>query len=142
MRKGFTLVELLVVVAIISLLAAISLFALQGARQSARDTKRKSDLEIIRSGLELYRADCNNYPASITYGSSLTGSGSPITCLASNVYISKVPSDPSSGRNYSYVRSGTTYTLCASLEQAPNPSMSTSGCGSCGVSCNYKVTGP
>jgi general secretion pathway protein G len=141
MKKGFTFIELLVVIAIMVILTAISLFALQGARESARDTRRKSDLEVIRSGLELYRADCNSYPASISFGGSLTGNPPPASCSNSNIYISKVPSDPSSGRNYSYVSVPpyTTYNLCASLEQGGG---SVTGCGSCGQACNYKVSGP
>ena len=68
-KKGFTLIELLVVISIIGILIAVSIFGLSGARESARDARRKSDLELIRSGLELYRADCNAYPttAVLTY---------------------------------------------------------------------------
>ena len=113
---GFTLIELLVVISIIGVLMAISLFGMQGARESSRDARRKSDLEMIRSGLEIYRSDCNIYPASL--GSSLVGSGSPTSCAVANIYISAVPTDPL-GTNYSYSRLTTsTYTLCAALEQS------------------------
>ncbi|MCK4588676.1 prepilin-type N-terminal cleavage/methylation domain-containing protein, partial [Candidatus Woesebacteria bacterium] len=62
MKKGFTLIELLVVISIIGILLALSIFGLQGARKSARDSKRKADIELIRSGIEIYKADCNVYP--------------------------------------------------------------------------------
>jgi type II secretion system protein G len=139
---GFTLIELLVVISIIGVLMAISLFGLQGARESSRDARRKSDLEMIRSGLEIYKSDCNVYPASL--GTSLVGSGSPTACAVANTYISAVPSDPlSTARKYSYARPTTsTYILCASLENAPSPAMDVTGCATCTTACNYKVANP
>jgi prepilin-type N-terminal cleavage/methylation domain-containing protein len=138
-KSGFTLIELLTVMAIIAILAGMSLFALSGARQNARDTKRKSDLESIRSAVELFKADCGFYPGSLSYGNPLTGS----TCTPSNanIYIQTVPQDSITGRSYSYNSSSTTYTLCAALEDGSTPvGGCTSGCGS--ASCNYKVTNP
>lgn len=142
-NKGFTLIELLVVISILGVLLALSVFGMQGARQSSRDGRRKADLEQIKSGLEMYRADCNAYPT--TLGTTLKGSGTPSsTCLVSNVYISSVPTDPTSTtRKYAYSSAaGATYTLCAALEQAPSPSMDVTGCGSCTATCNYKITNP
>lgn len=143
---GFTLVELLVVISIIGILIGISVFGLQGARTSSRDAKRKADLEQIRSGLEIYRADCNVYPSTLNLGSSviLRGNDSTPSCLSTNIYISATPVDPTSpNARYVYSSSaGQTYNLCAALEQAPVPAMSISGCGSCTKTCNYKATNP
>lgn len=146
--KGFTLIELLVVVSIIGVLLGLSVFGLQGARQSSRDAKRKSDLEMMRSGLEIYKADCDVYPlaSQVVSSTALEGTGSPSSCAVANIYISSVPKDsmdPAS--KYAYSRPTTTaYILCASLEQIPSPAMDVTGCGSCGtgVTCNYKVTNP
>ena len=142
LKTGFTLIELLVVISIIGILISISLFGLQGARESSRDARRKSDLELIRSGLEIYKSDCNIYPASL--GSSLVGSGSPTSCAVANTYISSVPKDPlDPNRLYPYSRpTTTTYILCASLENPPSPAVDVTGCGSCGLTCNYKVANP
>ncbi len=145
MKKGFTLIELLVVISIIGVLVAVSIFGLSSARESARDARRKSDLESIKAGLELYRADCNGYPAALPAATSAlvgTGVGS---CAAANTYISSVPSDPiAASRSYVYKVSGNGYMLCSSLEQQELTTISDCGASSlCGGSgCNYKITNP
>ena len=130
--RGFTLIELLVVMVIIGILASLSIFAMGGARSSARDARRKADLEQIRSGIEIYKADCNLYPpnGSLNEGSTLTAS-----CPNLATYIQKVPGDPSVG-SYCYNRtSNVTYELCAKLEDVPAAAL-------CGCGANYKVTNP
>lgn len=145
-KSGFTLIELLVVISIIAILVGISIFGLNGARLSSRDARRKSDLELIRSGLELYKADCNSYPAAApAAGANLVGTGVPTSCAASNVYITGFPADPvpaSRSYRYTYTAATGTFTLCAALENAPSPAMDVTGCGSCTAACNYKVTNP
>ncbi len=141
-QKAFTLIELLVVISIIAILIGVSIFGLSGARESTRDARRKSDLELIRSGLEMYKADCNDYPASITLGGTLVGDNTPVSCDSDNVYISSIPTDPVSSRVYRYARlTSTTYELCSSLEQSGLPTVTCGGMG-CGVACNYKITNP
>lgn len=61
-RDGFTLIELLVVVAIIGVLAGIGLSINNSAQERARDTRRKSDLNIMVQALQLYRNDHGRYP--------------------------------------------------------------------------------
>jgi len=140
-KKGFTLIELLVVVSILGILLALSVFGMQGARQASRDGKRKADLEQIRSGIEMYRADCDSYPTS--FGDSLTGNGSTPNCLGSNTYIGQVPVEPLyPNRDYVYSSNGKTYEICAALEGGSGRVRcgSSSNCG--GVTCNYKVINP
>lgn len=144
MRKqnGFTLIELLVVISIMGILLALSIFGLQGARQASRDGKRKADLEQIRSALEMYKADCSNYPPSLTLGGTLAGDGSSSTCSTENIYMTSVPVDPlaTSSYRYSYSSDGLIYELCASLEQGGSSVTCTNNCG--GGTCNYKVINP
>lgn len=139
-KSGFTLVELLVVISIISVLVALSVFGLQGARKASRDAKRKSDIEQIRSGIEIYKSDCDKYPEAI--GDSLLGNGSTSSCLVSNVYIKTKPVDPLSPTNvYSYYNpTPNTYEICATLEQGGSAVTCTGSCGT--ATCNYKVTNP
>ncbi len=144
--SAFTLIELLVVISIIGILIAVSVFGLQGARETSRDSRRKADLEQIRSGIEIYKSDCNVYPASLTAGSALKGDGSVPACSLNNTYITAVPDDPTTpGRNYLYYSNGTIYEICASLEQVQSGGTELCGgsstCGS-GAPCNYKVINP
>ncbi|MCS7092766.1 MAG: prepilin-type N-terminal cleavage/methylation domain-containing protein [Patescibacteria group bacterium] len=138
-NKGFTLIELLVVISIIGVISAMSLFALQSSRESARNARRRADLETIRSALEMYKADCNQYPAA-----SGNAVPNPLTsnCTGSTItYLSSVPTDPNSGNYYYRRMSATSYELCARLEGVSG----TTACGgaSCpGGACNYSVTNP
>ncbi|EKD33035.1 MAG: hypothetical protein ACD_76C00101G0007 [uncultured bacterium] len=61
-ERGFTLIEFLVVAAIIGILAVFAVYALSTARSTARDAKRLSDIRSTQASLELYFHDKNTYP--------------------------------------------------------------------------------
>jgi len=66
MRKGFTLVELLVTIAIIATLAAILLPNFMGARQKASDSQKIQNMASIKNALRLYYNDHQTYPPPVT----------------------------------------------------------------------------
>lgn len=106
MKRGFSLVEMLVVVSIIAILAGVGLSVFTGSNKKAHDAKQKADIESIRSSLELYKADSNGYP--------LTTAN-----LIPN-YLPAYPTPPAGG-SYPYTSSGCTtycssYSVCATLE--------------------------
>ena len=145
-KKGFTLIEVLVVLSIIGILIAISIFSLQSARSSSRDARRQADLELIRAGLEIYKADCADYPSALPIpGGALVGDGSPTTCASTNKYIEVMPKDAlNPTRVYYYNRlTGTTYELCAALENG-GALACTGGINNCGtnIACNYQTKNP
>lgn len=60
--RGFTIVELLIVIVVIGILAALVIVTYSGIQQRARDTERKTDLKAIQGHLERYWADNARYP--------------------------------------------------------------------------------
>jgi type IV pilus assembly protein PilA len=66
-RKGFTLIELLIVVAIIGILAAIAIPQFAAYRQKAYNSASNSDLKNLKTGMEAYMADNQEYPVDIIY---------------------------------------------------------------------------
>jgi len=96
---GFTLLELLVTTIMIAVLTIIGIVSYSSVNKRSRDVKRKSDLEQIRSALEMYRSDNGAYPnagaGSLTLASNLAGS------LVST-YIPAIPDDPNGTQHYYY----------------------------------------
>ena len=76
-KKGFTLVELMIVIAILAILAAVVIFALNPAElfRRARDSQRMSDLRVLSSALSYYLADVTT-PVLDGSGNTLCSNGS------------------------------------------------------------------
>ena len=62
LRAGFTIVEMLVVITVIAILAAVVTVGYGSVQENARDQARISDLEQIRLALNLYKQDHGSYP--------------------------------------------------------------------------------
>src|SRR3989344_3695789 len=128
-QKGFTLIEILVVVGIIGLLASVVLSGLGSVRGRGRDARRAADLRSVQQGLELYYTKCQRYPG----GSTCTDVTAPtswsdleIRLKGSSLGVSGIPNDPlttDAARNYKYAVSsdGQEYILEAVLEDASSP---------------------
>lgn len=119
---GFTMIELLITIAVIGALASIGLIAFTGQQKSARDTQRKSDLQQYRIALENY-ANANNsaYPG---------GTGMAVNSLcASGAALSNFMSGCPAGNPYSYqYTSGSGgYVLWVELERSGNNWVACSG---------------
>ncbi len=118
MKKGFTLIEILVVATIIGLLATGGFVSYTQFGRQSRDARRKADLEQIRAAIEMYRSNSatNSYPASITFACPPSGSLTDGT----TTYLDPLPNDPKcvtgwSFYTYTYL-TAQTYTITAMLE--------------------------
>jgi prepilin-type N-terminal cleavage/methylation domain-containing protein len=162
-RKGFTLVELLVVISILGILATIGLVAFSSAQARGRDTQRKSDLKQISTALELYYSDYQVYPASSNDG-EIMGCPSaviPKACVwggsgttseftdGKTTYFQHLPKDPSAGIGYYYRvvdpgsdGTGSKFQIFAYLENSQDPQIITTATSyPCGTkTCNFALT--
>jgi prepilin-type N-terminal cleavage/methylation domain-containing protein len=104
-HKGFSLVEILIVIAIIGILSGLALSFTGALQKNTRDAQRSSDLSVIQSALQQYYADQNKYPddltSELTGGSALTDCSGKVTpCTPTKTYLSKTPKDPSGSVYY------------------------------------------
>ena len=110
-KRGFTIVELLIVIVVIAILAAITIVAYNGIQARARDAQRATDMANILKSLEAYKVINDAYPtATSTSGSgsfelSTETSGTFMEYLVPT-YFSKTPVDPINDgtRFYRYYR--------------------------------------
>lgn len=103
-QKGFTIIELLVVIVIIGILVALTLPNLFSAQARGRDTDRKNELKNLQQKLETYFGDNDQYPAAGTWQTDLDVSDDEITGPRSDAYTYTPAGDQQS------------YTLTADLE--------------------------
>lgn len=61
-QQGFTIVELLIVIVVIGILAALVITTFTGIQQKARDTERQTDIKSLQGQIEAYYAQKGNYP--------------------------------------------------------------------------------
>jgi type II secretion system protein G len=111
-RRGFTLVELLVVIVVLAVLAAIVLPKFVGASQRSRESALRADLKLLRNAVSAFNADTGTYPASLAdlaattapaAGKSATGTDVNITASDwHGPYIEEVPTDPISSGAFGY----------------------------------------
>lgn len=138
--SGFTLIEMLVVIIIISFLIGIALTGTLGFQGAARDTRRIGDLRNAQNFLELYFNMCGHYPG--TANCAVAPVGGQVTWdVLSGVMVPKVTSQfpkEISGKKYYYGVSsdGLSYTIGAQLERDNSVLVNDIDGTSNGVSCD------
>jgi general secretion pathway protein G len=122
-RRGFTLIELMVVITIIAILSTIALFGINKAQASARDVSRQQIMNGLRTALERYYSDNQAYYTTTNNFCGLTAA------LVAAGYLPSQPNDPSTkaaicgsgnptagGATYTYVGAAGSYTLTLAKE--------------------------
>ena len=113
LKKGITLTELLIIVAIIAFLAMVVFWALRSQVFKGYDARRKSDIARIKVAVEEYEKDHDCYPLPQLMVCD------PGTGL--RPYLDKIPCDPRTGASYFYDHEDSTcpnwYRLYANLEE-------------------------
>ena len=88
--RGFTLIELIVVMAIVALLVSIAAPRYFLSVENARDQSLRTSLRVMRDAIDQFQADKGRYPQSLEE-------------LTSNRYLREIPEDPITGRRDSWV---------------------------------------
>jgi len=129
-RRGFTLMELLVVVTVLGVLSSGAVIGFEKIKASSRDDKRISDLAIIKTALNIYYMENDKYPVSdgnpprVKIGGNGHWSKDFAEALVPK-YIGKLPADPLYSKIgdevlYVYRVDGvdkSSYTICAKMEE-------------------------
>lgn len=133
LRIGFTLIELMVTVAIIAILVALGIGVFSRAQRNARDAVRRAALRGLKTALEIYKLESGNYPSSSgcpaswcgeppTYGNRTQCGGSGYIGNLCPNYFENLPRDPfwdpdaptnPSGFSYIYRSDGANYKILA-----------------------------
>lgn len=151
-NRGFTLVELMVVIVLLGILAVLGLGSFRSSQMKGRDNQRKGELRSVMQALELYYNDYGKYPAddgggkivACGDGTSVCDWGSALKDQNNTLYMAELPTDPLVGYTYYYDVLGATNTLFqiyARLENNEDPEILTLSGLSCGMNpCNYGIS--
>jgi general secretion pathway protein G len=110
-KKGFTLVELLIVIIIIAVLAAIAIPKFSNSSMRSKESSLRANLKLVRNAIDLFRADTGAFPATMAGLTATTTSGlnpsSAAGCTIASTdwrgpYLQAVPVDPVSGNALTY----------------------------------------
>jgi general secretion pathway protein G len=115
-KRGFTIIEVLVVLAIIAILGSLSILRYEDIQKKNRDVKRISDMREMQKALALYEATYQLYPVQDP-PISITGTDAFSVVIEATEVISEVPTDPLAGFEYTYYSNdGYDYILTFCLE--------------------------
>lgn len=130
-KSGFTIVELLIVIVVIAVLAAITIVAFNGVQQRSRDARRAQDMATIKKALLMYQADNGGVQRTTTYAGNDGGgwdssATAPWMSFLGSQYGGPMPVDPINTPNTAGTGDPTQggqsyYYYCYNAGSGPNP---------------------
>lgn len=104
--QGFTLIEIMIVVVILGILAAIVVPKIMDRPDQAKIIKAKQDIRSLEGALNLYRLDNHNYPTTDQGLEALVQKPTDAKTWKQGGYVERLPKDPW-GKEYQYLNPGT-----------------------------------
>lgn len=112
-QSGYTMAEVLVVVVVVGILAAIAFNGIQSSNARARDAERTADIDVLHSRLEEYFSDYGGYPGTLTTSNlpgvnpdvlkDPNGVAISVDTPVANVVAALASTAPSAAANYKYI---------------------------------------
>lgn len=127
--RAFSLVELLIVIIIIAVLAAVAIPRFANSTTRSKESALRANLKLFRNAVELYKADTGAYPAALADlvaaaapGTGLDSTGASVNIIPADwkgPYLNSLENDPLSGAAFTYSTSSPTVGKVTSSAGAP-----------------------
>lgn len=138
---GFSLLEMLIVMAIMGIILTISTVSYLTIQQRGRDARRRTDIEQLRTALEIYRSQNGIYPSIAASNTWITAA--PLNNpLVTPGYMRSIPTDPNQNATFPYWykswNSWQNYCIAANFEQPSTVSQ----CVGPNANYDYRIVNP